>query len=231
MAHTKWGADRQTLLKLYRALVRSQLDYGSFIYTSARKTYIKKPDPIHHEGLRLVLGAFKTSPVDSPYTEAHEAPLQLRSEKLALQYCIKLKSCPSNPAYDCIFQSKYKQPFEQKESTIKPFGLRMEPILKESTISVAHLHKSIITQTPPWIIKKPKVILQSSELPKTKTHPSTYIEKFHTIILTTNIYSQTARRITIKQRVQLFSIKQFSKKAFLRKAPFLQQKSVPLTLL
>ena len=58
VAHTKWGADRQTLLKLYRALVRSQLDYGSFIYRSARKSYIKKLDPIHHEGLRLVLGAF-----------------------------------------------------------------------------------------------------------------------------------------------------------------------------
>ena len=111
------------------SLVRSQLDYGSFIYRSARKFYIKKLDPIHHEGLRLVLGAFKTSPVDSLYTKAHEAPLQLRSEKLALQYCIKLKSCPSNPAYDCIFQSKYKQQFEQKERTIKPFGLRMEPIL------------------------------------------------------------------------------------------------------
>ena len=59
----------------------------------------------------------------------------------------------------------------------------MEPILKESTISLANVHKSIIIQTPPRIIKKPKVILQLYELPKTKTHPSTYIEKFHTILL------------------------------------------------
>ena len=93
--HTKWGADRQALLKLYRALVCSQLDYGIFIYRSARKFYL---DPIHHEGWRLVLGAFRTSPVVSLYTEAHEAPLHLRCEKLALQYYTKLKSCPSNPA-------------------------------------------------------------------------------------------------------------------------------------
>ena len=76
VAHTKWGADRQMLLKSYRAVVCSQLDYGSFIYRSTRKSYVKMLDPIHHEGLRLVLGAFKTSPVDSLYTEA---PLQLRS--------------------------------------------------------------------------------------------------------------------------------------------------------
>ena len=48
VAHTKWGADRQALLKLYRALVHSH--YGIFIYRSARKSYIKKLDPIHHEG-------------------------------------------------------------------------------------------------------------------------------------------------------------------------------------
>ena len=59
----------------------------------------------------------------------------------------------------------------------------MKPILKESTLSLANVHKSIITQIPPWMIKKPKVILQLSELPKTKAHPSTYIEKFHTIFL------------------------------------------------
>ena len=74
VAHPKWGADLKTLLNLYRALVRSQLDYGSFIYRSARKSYIKKLDPIHHEGLWLVLGAFKASPVDSLYTEHMKHP-------------------------------------------------------------------------------------------------------------------------------------------------------------
>ena len=115
VAHTKWGADRQSLLKLYSELVRFQLDYGIFINRSARKSYLKKLDPTPHEGLRLVLGAFRTSPVVSLYIEAHEAPLQLKCEKLSLQYYIKLKSCPSNPAYDCIFNCKYKQQYEQKE--------------------------------------------------------------------------------------------------------------------
>ena len=100
----KWGADCQARLKLYRALVHSQLDYGIFIYKSTRKAYLKKLNLIHYEGLRLILGAFRTSPVVSLYIEAHEAPLQLRREKLALKYYTKLKSCPSNPAHDCIFQ-------------------------------------------------------------------------------------------------------------------------------
>ena len=73
VAHTKWGADCQALLQLCRALVRSLLNYAISIYRSARKSYLKKLDPIHPKGLRLVLGAFRTSPIVGLYTEAHEA--------------------------------------------------------------------------------------------------------------------------------------------------------------
>ena len=149
---------------------RLKLDYAIFIDRSARMSYPKQLDPIHHEGLRQVLGAFRTSPVDALYTEAHEAPLQLRCEKLALQYYTKLKSCPFNPTYDCIFNPKYEQHFEKKEKSKKPFGLRM----KESNISLDDIYESILPQTPPWIIKKTKRIFELNELPKTKIHPIIY---------------------------------------------------------
>ena len=58
----------------------------------------------------------------------------------------------------------------------------MEPILQESTIFLINIHESILPQKPPWTIKNPKVILQLNELPKTKTHPSTYQEKLHNIL-------------------------------------------------
>ena len=67
VAHTDWGADKLTLLILYRSLVRSKLDYGCFIYGSARKSHLRYLDSIHHLGLRLALGALRTSPVESLY--------------------------------------------------------------------------------------------------------------------------------------------------------------------
>jgi hypothetical protein len=60
-----WGADREVLLRLYRSLIRSKLDYGCIVYGSARNSYIKKLDTIHNQGLRLALGAFRTSPIAS----------------------------------------------------------------------------------------------------------------------------------------------------------------------
>ena len=72
LSHASWGADRTTLHMLYWSLVRSKLDHGCIIYGSARKSYLQMLDSIHNQGLRLALGAFRTSPVASLYVEADE---------------------------------------------------------------------------------------------------------------------------------------------------------------
>ncbi|GFO50013.1 RNA-directed DNA polymerase from mobile element jockey [Plakobranchus ocellatus] len=77
VGHKDWGADRATPLKLYRILVRSKLDYGSVIYGSAKKHVLRALDPIHHQGLRIALGAFRTSPIKSLYAEAMTLYLKL----------------------------------------------------------------------------------------------------------------------------------------------------------
>ena len=76
-----WGADKKVLLRLYRSLIRSKLDYGCVVYGSARKSYLSKLDTIHNQGLRLALGAFKTSPINSLYIEANEPSLNLKTKE------------------------------------------------------------------------------------------------------------------------------------------------------
>ena len=48
LGDTKWGADRKVMLRLYRSLVRSKLDYGCIVYGSARKSYLQMLEPIHN---------------------------------------------------------------------------------------------------------------------------------------------------------------------------------------
>jgi len=65
VAHTSWGADQQTLLNLYRSLIRSKLDYGCIVYGSARGSYLQMLHPVQNHALRLCLGAYRTCPSSS----------------------------------------------------------------------------------------------------------------------------------------------------------------------
>ena len=130
LSATEWGADSTILLQLYRALVRSKLDYGSTVYGSTRKSYVKLLDPVHHQGLRLSLGVFRMSPIQSLYVEAREPSLENRRLKLSLQYTVKLETNPLNPAHACVFHPEYQPLYDSKPTSIRPLGLRVSPIFR-----------------------------------------------------------------------------------------------------
>jgi hypothetical protein len=99
VSSTNWCADiTMVLLNLYRSFIRSQLDYGCIVYGSTRPSYIKMLDTVHHQGLRLSLGAFRPSLVDSLFVEANGASHENRRIKLGMQYATKFKAYPSNSA-------------------------------------------------------------------------------------------------------------------------------------
>ena len=80
---------------------------GSIVYGSARKSYIRLLDPIHHQGLRLSLGVFRTSPAQGLYIEANGPSLENRRLKLSLQYTIKLKTNPLTKVSFILISSRY----------------------------------------------------------------------------------------------------------------------------
>ena len=87
VGHTDWGTNHIVMQCLYCALIRSKLDYRSIVYGSAHQLVLKQLDPIYHQGMHIMLGAFHTSPAQSLYVEAYE--LSLASQ------CLKLyKLCP-----------------------------------------------------------------------------------------------------------------------------------------
>lgn len=181
LAHTNWGADRYTLLQLYRSLIRSKLDYGSIVYGSARKSYLQMLDTIHHQGLRLALGAFRTSPVTSLCVEANEPSLHLRREKLGLQYAIRLAANPSNPAFKINFPPQFSDLYERKPHFIKSFGLRILPLLESSNIHFKDIQKQDIATVPSWCVKKPNVLFDLHKSKKSESNPFILKEDFRQI--------------------------------------------------
>ena len=184
VSHLDWGADRTTILHLYQSLVRSKIDYGSFIYGAAAKSHLKKLDAIHNTGLRLALGAFCTTPAQSLYAEADEPPLEIRRNKLALQYIIKLKANKSNPAYECIFRlHTEKAEYDRiRSKKVRPLGIRMWEFIHNSNIPFQSIAPLTIHPVEPWLLPEPQVIFDLAEFPKESTPPHVYKDKFQQIM-------------------------------------------------
>ena len=152
-----WGADRSGLLRLYRSFVCSRLEYGCAVFSSARKSYLKKLEPIQNQSLRICLGAFRTSPMQSLYVEANEPPLYLRFDKLCIQYALKLRSNPDNPAYDVVFNPQLYGLYDKKPSAIRSFEHRVEDDLSAVCPQLDLIQTVSLPDDPPWTIQKPHI--------------------------------------------------------------------------
>jgi len=105
------------------------------VYGSARRSILRQLDPIHHQGLRIALGAFRTS-AQSLYIEAREPSLTTRRLKLSLNYVLKLKSLPENPACSCVFEPENTKLFEESDPKVPPLGIRILPHLEKSKLNL-----------------------------------------------------------------------------------------------
>ena len=149
VGHTVWGADKSTLLKLYRTIVRSKLDYGTAVYGSTKDNILKELDPIHHQRLRIALGAFRTSPAQSRYAEAREPSLKHRRLKLSMNTYIKLKSIPENPCHDLVSNPPLSD-LIQRSKSVPPFGTHILPHFAESDIDLTSIDSQYERTPPPW---------------------------------------------------------------------------------
>ena len=71
---------------------------------SARKSYLQSLDTVQN-------CAYRTSPAPSLQVESNHYPLELRRNKLPLQYILKLSSTPYSPAYVSVFGKNLKTRF------------------------------------------------------------------------------------------------------------------------
>ena len=150
-----WGADKKSLLRLYNALVRSKIDYGCQIYSSACKTTLNKLDVIHNMGLRICSGAFRTSPVESIYVDTDQIPLDLRREELSLRYINRLKNNSSNPTKYVLADCDH-QKFNTSKCS-KPLQIRINEEVEDQSLKNQHIMKVEYPIIPPWMTNEAQV--------------------------------------------------------------------------
>lgn len=92
-----WGAHPNVLLTLYRALIRSRIDYGCTVYHNAANKNLALLDKLQYKGLRICLGAMTSSPTNALLVEASEMPLHIRRTMLCDRYILQRMSNTNHP--------------------------------------------------------------------------------------------------------------------------------------
>lgn len=136
LAHSRFGSDRKTLLKIHKTMILPVLDYGNLVYATANKNILSTINTVHITGVRLATGVFRTSPIDSVMIDVEQTTPQIRRVKQILTYTTKILSSEKHPLYD-YFQNEQKYT-KLKKRNCKP------TILCKSQISnhiIQHLHK------------------------------------------------------------------------------------------
>ncbi|MEE9605315.1 MAG: reverse transcriptase domain-containing protein [Candidatus Scalindua sp.] len=83
---TSWGANKQTLVILYKSLIRSVLEYGSVVYDSASPSLLKKLDIVQNRCLRISCGAVSFTKTSCLEVECGIEPLSLHRNGLQMKY-------------------------------------------------------------------------------------------------------------------------------------------------
>ncbi|GBM27434.1 hypothetical protein AVEN_59894-1 [Araneus ventricosus] len=148
LKNTSWVADKVSLMSVY-IFVRSKLDYGAPVYGSAAKSTLKSLDSVHHQGLRLSTGAFRTTPIPSLHVISGEPSLDLRRHRLSLSTFYKIKSDEFHPQYYKVLNPIFGSLFSVRLSFTPTFGFRIGEILRYFEIEDFPIIANI-EGLPPW---------------------------------------------------------------------------------
>ena len=153
MSAHHWGADREVLLKFYKAVIRSKLDYGSMFYETAANSYLVKLDKIQNRCLRLAIGARKTSPIVSLEVESNTPPLRYHRQLVRLRYLCRLGELPRcSPVYNNLFDVAGLADRPWAGTIFAPhFVFRARDTLADLNLTFVGCEADLLSPIPPWI--------------------------------------------------------------------------------
>lgn len=139
------------------------IQYGSIAYDVSNNHVLNSLDPVNHQGVRLALGAFKTSPTISLLAEANIKTLeQLRMES-HIRYMLKTLSIPENPVSHCVTYTEYG-PGPQNQTSL----FRAVHAALELGIPVLDTVDCYSRKFPSWKRKKYRIDLTLTKYDKDK---------------------------------------------------------------
>ena len=137
------------MLMIYRAFIRSRLDYGSIAYNSATDA-LKKLDVIQTSALRISCGAMKGTSNAAIQVECEEMPLDLRRLNQSLKYANKIQSNSNHPTNEILRQTIRSRKTRPTRTT---FLATIDPHADQ----ISKVGNTDTSNIPPWHQVRPEI--------------------------------------------------------------------------
>lgn len=146
MAGTRWGAGKSVLLTVYKALIRSVMDYACIAYDTASVSVKSKLDSIQYKAMRICCGAMTGTSATSLQCECGQPPLHLRRQRMLTDFSLKIKSVPDHPAATTL-EDCWQNHYGKFKKGREPYRVKVKKILRSADIEDVPL---LPKDTEPW---------------------------------------------------------------------------------
>ena len=155
LAFSKTKTDTKMLIRIYKTLILPKLDYGCQAYGTASDKQLNKLNPIHNQAMRLCLGAFHTTPIESLEVESNLHSLDYRRKFLGIKYFARTQTIDKDKTI-CNLQDKRQVKLFQNSKRYKSVAVKIGADMLDLKIDFPKIIlKQNQPQLAPWI--EPKV--------------------------------------------------------------------------
>lgn len=148
------GGSQAIMLRLNDTIILSRLLYGSEVYCNLKSTNLTMIERIYHAGIRLALGAFRTSPIISLLYESGKLSLTHQIVMKNLYYCYRMKSSGHLDEYDIL-----------ENDNEGHIGRTYHKFCEEANLELAII-PPILHPPPPWSFKPPEIDYTLAKKPR-----------------------------------------------------------------
>ena len=136
IAGREWGADRRTLSRLYTSLIRPILDYNGFLYDDIAGRGIDSLQIIQNAAIRIILGAMRTSNIDTLHIEADLPTLDRRRKYLLLRYFIRSSARPKGLSHQILTTQHQTETPSARERRFPLISFRLQKLINHFQINI-----------------------------------------------------------------------------------------------
>ena len=171
LSGTEWGASKACLLTMYKALIRSLLDYGAIALETAIDSAKSRFDQVQATALKICCGSARGTALSALQNECGELPLDLSRHRQQLRYAIKVKSTENHPSSQVLSDHWTNHYGKCNENRMSIYS-NTRTFFDRYTLEI---NKSKVTQEPPWHVESLVIDKSLSRVLK-KTDPPIQIK-------------------------------------------------------